>query len=73
MFLNKADCLRMPVYTYLCQKCGIEGELLAKIGERDDQKCPDCKRLLNRLPDAPAFSVKDGTPTFYKRSMSQKS
>lgn len=57
----------MPTYTFQCQDCGRTMTLLRPIAERDDPgvNCT-CGGTIVRVPDAPDFSVKGGTPRFHK-------
>ncbi len=49
----------MPIYEYVCQKCGHEFEALQKFNEGPLRKCPDCGTLkLKRLVSAPQFRLK---------------
>ena len=32
----------MPIYEYICEKCGSKFELLKKNSSSDGDKCPDC-------------------------------
>ena len=58
----------MPLYDFTCTKCGLEREILCPVaGEMRprDYRCPQCGNdKLKRLPSAPNFKVKDGTPKF---------
>lgn len=39
----------MPIYTFHCGKCEADHEILMNISEyTNNQKCPDCKKLMNR-------------------------
>jgi putative FmdB family regulatory protein len=44
----------MPCYNYECVKCSYLEERIAKIEERDNQRCLTCEEFLVRLPSVPA-------------------
>jgi putative FmdB family regulatory protein len=49
----------MPIYEYVCQKCGHELEALQKLTDGPLRKCPACGALrLKRLVSAPQFRLK---------------
>ena len=33
----------MPIYEFLCEKCGYKFTVLIPVAERDQVSCPDCK------------------------------
>lgn len=39
----------MPNYDYKCLPCKLELERCVPIMERDQQRCPNCKKKLSRL------------------------
>ena len=56
----------MPVYSYKCNKCGYEFDLLVGVGKGEVQyKCPKCgNEDLKRILSAPArVDVKEGSST----------
>ena len=49
----------MPIYEYKCNNCGHEYEIIQKISEDPDKKCPNCSKLeAVRLVSAPGFQLK---------------
>ena len=32
----------MPIYEYVCKKCGKKNEFLEKLSDQPIKKCPDC-------------------------------
>lgn len=59
----------MPLFDFSCTNCGLEREILCSVsGEMrpSDLICPKCGNdKLKKLPSAPSFNVKDGTPRFH--------
>lgn len=57
----------MPIYEYVCKKCGHEMEAIQKHSDEPLLKCPKCnKKALEKLISTGGFVLKgDG---FYKRS-----
>lgn len=39
----------MPMYDYLCPKCGDECEKLAPVSQRQNQKCAQCGETLDQI------------------------
>ena len=51
---------------YRCKKCGEVIEVYAARPAGDFViVCPKCRVKMEKLPSAPNFKVKDGTPIFY--------
>jgi putative FmdB family regulatory protein len=49
----------MPIYEYLCQKCGHDFEALQKVSDAPLRKCPECGALrLKKLVSKPTFRLK---------------
>lgn len=49
----------MPIYEYLCQKCGLEFEREQRISEDPIKTCPDCRaRRVKRLISQTSFVLK---------------
>lgn len=44
----------MPIYEYECEKCGLEFELMKKVGEDGGVKCTKCgegaRRIFSSVP-----------------------
>lgn len=49
----------MPVYEYLCEKCG-EFEHTQRITEAPLERCPSCRRKVRRLISNTSFQLKGG-------------
>ncbi|HVT35354.1 MAG TPA: zinc ribbon domain-containing protein [Nevskiaceae bacterium] len=51
----------MPIYEYVCRACGKESEIIQKISDPPEKKCPLCgKRQLQKLVSAAGFRLKGG-------------
>jgi len=51
----------MPIYEYLCKRCGHGFDALQKISENPLTDCPECGRPeLKKLLSAPNFRLKGG-------------
>ncbi|MES2490843.1 MAG: zinc ribbon domain-containing protein [Pseudomonadota bacterium] len=49
----------MPIYEYVCRACGEMSEILQKLSEPDEKKCPLCGKLkLTRQVSAAGFRLK---------------
>ena len=48
----------MPLYEYLCQKCGHRFEEIRKFSDKQPSKCPECKGVLEQVISAPAVQFK---------------
>lgn len=49
----------MPIYEYVCRACGETSEILQKLSDPDERKCPVCGKLkLERLVSAAGFRLK---------------
>ena len=49
----------MPIYEYLCSKCGHQDEHLQKVAERPLSKCPACgKKAYKKQLSAAGFQLK---------------
>ena len=47
----------MPIYEYLCKKCG-EFELMQRITEAPLTRCPTCDRKVTKLISSTSFQLK---------------
>jgi putative FmdB family regulatory protein len=48
----------MPLYEYLCQKCGHRFERIQKFSDAMVKKCPDCGGKVEQMISAPAVQFK---------------
>jgi putative FmdB family regulatory protein len=48
----------MPLYEYLCKKCGHRFEKIQKFSDRMIKKCPDCGGVVEQVISAPAVQFK---------------
>lgn len=61
----------MPIYEYVCAKCGHEWDAIEKVSARPQTTCPECgKRSASRKVSAAAFHLKGSGwyVTDYKKS-----
>ena len=48
----------MPIYEYLCTKCGHRFEMIRKFSDPPVTKCPKCKGKVEKQISAPAIQFK---------------
>ncbi|MBK9314134.1 MAG: zinc ribbon domain-containing protein [Acidobacteria bacterium] len=48
----------MPIYEYVCQKCGHHLEIMQKMNDKDLAKCPECKGKLEKIFSQTSFQLK---------------
>jgi len=48
----------MPIYEYVCQKCGKKTEAIQRVGEKPLRVCPHCGGKLKKAFSAPAIQFK---------------
>jgi putative FmdB family regulatory protein len=49
----------MPIYEYVCEKCGNHIELLQKVGDAPPQKCTKCKKgKMEKIFSRTSFQLK---------------
>ena len=48
----------MPLYEYLCKKCGHRFEKIQKFSDPEIKECPQCGGEVERLLSAPAVQFK---------------
>ena len=48
----------MPIYEYVCQKCGHELEVMQKMSDKPLTKCPECKGKLEKVFSQTSFQLK---------------
>jgi putative FmdB family regulatory protein len=49
---------KMPLYEYLCQKCGHRFERIQRFSDPMVKKCPDCGGKVEQVISAPAVQFK---------------
>lgn len=65
----------MPIYDYHCNACGADSEILQKISDPPETKCPECgKRKLVKQVSAAGFRLSGGGwyETDFKKSGDKK-
>jgi putative FmdB family regulatory protein len=51
----------VPIYEYLCERCGRLTEVMQKVGGRPPATCPECgSKRLAKLVSRTAFQLKGG-------------
>ena len=48
----------MPLYEYLCKKCGHRFEKILKFSDKPVKKCPECGGAVEQVITAPAVQFK---------------
>ena len=48
----------MPIYEYVCQKCGHHLEVMQKISDKPLSKCPNCRGKLEKIISQTSFQLK---------------
>src|SRR4051794_15643674 len=48
----------MPLYEYVCQKCGKKTEVIQRHGDRPLRSCPECGGRVKKAISAPAIQFK---------------
>jgi len=48
----------MPLYEYLCKKCGHRFEEIKKFSDKQPKKCPECGGVIEQVIPAPAVQFK---------------
>ena len=48
----------MPIYEYLCEKCGHAFDVMQKITDKPLNKCPKCEGKLKKLISQSSFILK---------------
>lgn len=54
----------MPIYEFICQKCGAPLEVMQSYNDKFPERCPKCDGALRRKFSAPLISYK--TDGFYE-------
>jgi putative FmdB family regulatory protein len=66
----------MPLYEYLCKKCGHVFEKIVKFSDRPIKKCPECGGTVEQTISAPAVQFKGSgwyVTDYAKKSQSSSS
>ncbi|MBI3652669.1 MAG: zinc ribbon domain-containing protein [Acidobacteria bacterium] len=51
----------MPIYEYVCEKCGNHLEMLQKVGDAPPKKCSKCKKgRMEKIFSRTSFQLKGG-------------
>lgn len=48
----------MPIYEYVCEKCGHHLEIMQKMSDKPLTKCPECKGNLEKIFSQTSFQLK---------------
>src|SRR5215471_17154773 len=48
----------MPIYEYVCDKCGNHLEVIQKMSDAPLKKCPDCRGKLEKVISQTSFQLK---------------
>ena len=48
----------MPIYEYLCEKCGARTEVLQRITDEPPKRCKQCRGKLEKLVSKTSFQLK---------------
>jgi putative FmdB family regulatory protein len=48
----------MPIYEYVCQKCGHHLEIMQKMSDKPLGKCPNCRGKLEKIFSQTSFQLK---------------
>ena len=49
----------MPIYTFKCDKCGHEEDMLVKMNDTEQKNCPKCGELsFGKILSTPNFHLK---------------
>jgi putative FmdB family regulatory protein len=62
----------MPLYEYLCKKCGHRFEQIRKFSDKQLRKCPECGGVIEQVITAPSVQFKGSGfyQTDYKKTSS---
>jgi len=61
----------MPIYEYLCEKCGSHLEVMQKINDAPLKRCQKCRGKLEKVVSRTSFQLKGGG--WYLSDYSRKS
>ena len=64
----------MPIYEYVCDKCGKHLEVMQKMSDAPLKRCPDCRGKLEKIISQTSFQLKGSGwyVTDYAKSGSSK-
>ena len=48
----------MPIYEYVCEKCGHHLEVMQKMSDKPLSRCPNCKGKLEKVISQTSFQLK---------------
>lgn len=48
----------MPIYEYVCQKCGHHLEVMQKMSDKPLTRCPECRGKLEKVISQTSFQLK---------------
>lgn len=48
----------MPIYEYVCEKCGDHIEVLQKVTDKPPKRCQKCRGKLEKIVSRTAFQLK---------------
>lgn len=48
----------MPIYEYVCNKCGHHLEVMQKMSDKPLSKCPECRGKLEKIFSQTSFQLK---------------
>ena len=48
----------MPIYEYVCQKCGHHLEIIQKMSDKPLTRCPECRGRLEKVISQTSFQLK---------------
>jgi putative FmdB family regulatory protein len=61
----------MPIYEYICEKCGAHVEALQKVNDAPLKRCKKCRGKLEKIVSRTSFQLKGGG--WYLSDYSRKS
>ena len=50
----------MPIYEYICEKCGSHIEVLQKVSDAPLKRCQNCRGKLEKIVSRTSFQLKGG-------------
>lgn len=50
----------MPIYGYVCEKCGARIEVIQKVGDAPRKRCQKCRGKLEKIVSRTSFQLKGG-------------